>query len=72
MRVERAGKKTPSNQIGRIGTTEIVTGREKETGVGIATEHVIGIESEVGIVAMTMSVIDTENVIDKCPVPDNI
>ena len=62
--------------IGRIGTTEIVTGtgigREKETGVGIATEHVIVIESEVGIVAMTMSVIDTENVIDKCPVPDNI
>ena len=62
--------------IGRIGTTEIVTGtgigREKETGVGIATEHVIVIESEVGIVAVTMSVIDTENVIDKCPVPDNI
>ena len=62
--------------IGRIGTTEIVTGtgigREKETGVGIATERVIVIESEVGIVAMTMSVIDTENVIDKCPVPDNI
>jgi len=53
--------------IGRIGTTEIVTGtgigREKETGVGIVTEHVIVIESEVGIVAVTMSVIDTETVI---------
>uniref|UniRef100_A0A2N9F1G7 Uncharacterized protein n=1 Tax=Fagus sylvatica TaxID=28930 RepID=A0A2N9F1G7_FAGSY len=45
--------------IGRIGTTEIVTGtrKEKDTGVGIATELVIVIETKVGIVVVTMSVI---------------
>jgi hypothetical protein len=45
--------------IGRIGTTEIVTGtrKEKDIGVGIATEYVIVIETEVGIVVVTMSVI---------------
>uniref|UniRef100_A0A2N9H5B8 Uncharacterized protein n=1 Tax=Fagus sylvatica TaxID=28930 RepID=A0A2N9H5B8_FAGSY len=39
--------------IGRIGTTEIVTGtgKEKDTGVGIV------IETKVGIVVVTMSVI---------------
>jgi hypothetical protein len=51
--------------IGRIGTTEIVTGtgKEKETGVGIVTEYVIVIETEVGIVVVTMSVIEIETVI---------
>jgi hypothetical protein len=45
--------------IGRIGTTEIVKGtrKEKDTGVGIATELMIVIETKVGIVVMTMSVI---------------
>jgi hypothetical protein len=45
--------------IGRIGTTEIVTGtrKEKDIGVGIATEYMIVIETEVGIVVVTMSVI---------------
>jgi hypothetical protein len=45
--------------IGRIGTTEIVIGtrKEKDTGVGIATELVIVIETKVGIVVVTMSVI---------------
>ena len=45
--------------IGRIGTTEIVTGtrKEKDTGVGIATELVIVIETKVRIVVVTMSMI---------------
>ena len=45
--------------IGRISTTEIVTGtrKEKDTRVGIATELVIVIETKVGIVVVTMSVI---------------
>ena len=44
--------------IGRIGTTEIMTGtrKEKDTGVGITTELVIVIETKVGIVVMTMIV----------------
>jgi hypothetical protein len=45
--------------IGRIGTTEIVTGtrKEKDTRVGIVTELMIVIETKVGIVVVTMSVI---------------
>ena len=37
--------------IGRIGTIEIVTGtrKEKDTGVGIATELVIVIETRLGL-----------------------
>jgi hypothetical protein len=45
--------------IGRIGTTEIVTGtrKEKDTGVGMETEYMIVIETKVEIVVVTMSVI---------------